>query len=223
MPLRLTRGHLKIAAVLVVVAGIVAAWRLGLFARLSDPAHAAREFAALGAWGQVAFVVAYALLQPFGVPGTLFVLVAPLIWPWPLAFVLSMLGTMAASVIGFSLARFLFRDWVTPRIPARIRAYDEALARRGFATVVTLRFILWMPPMLHAFFGVSQVPFWTHFWGSAVGYTVPLLATAYFGDRVFKLLGQVPLWGWSVAGSVAVVSVLTFWLWRRPRRRPVSH
>lgn len=160
-------------------------------------------------------MVAYALLQPFGVPGTAFILVAPLIWPWPQAFVLSMAGTMAASVIGFSFARFLVRDWVTPRIPARLRRYDEALATRGFATVVTLRFLLWMPPMLHAFFGVSRVRFWTHFWGSMLGYVPPLLATAYFGERVFKLLGEVPVWGWAVAGGVVVTIAVTLWLHRR--------
>ncbi len=62
----------------------------------------------LGPWGYVAFVAAYAALQPFGVPGTVFIMAAPLIWPWPVAFALSMAGTMAASVVGF-LVRALRR------------------------------------------------------------------------------------------------------------------
>jgi hypothetical protein len=39
---------------------------------------------------------------------------------------------MAASIVGFSFARFMARDWVSTGIPARFRKYDEALARRAF-------------------------------------------------------------------------------------------
>jgi uncharacterized membrane protein YdjX (TVP38/TMEM64 family) len=176
---------------------------------------------ALGPWGYVAFVAAYAVFQPFGVPGTVFILAAPLIWPWPVAFGLSMAGTMAASVVGFSFARFVARDWVAKRIPTRFNAYDEALARRGFATVATLRFIFWMPPMLHAFFGISRVRFWTHFWGSAVGYVVPLLLTALFGERLFDAMRDAPRSVWLGLGVAMVAIVGTWWLVRRRSRQSV--
>ena len=106
----------------------------------------------------------------------MFVIAAPLIWPWPVAFALSMTGTMAASVVGFSFARFVARDWVSTMIPARFRKYDDALAQRALTTVFVLRLVFWMPPLLHAFFGVSKVRFWTHFWGSLAGYVLPLLS-----------------------------------------------
>ncbi len=63
------------------------------------------------------------------------------------------------------------RDWVSRHIPARFARYDDALARRGFVTVFVMRFVFWMPPVLHAFFGVSKVRFGTHFWGSLAGCT----------------------------------------------------
>src|SRR5215468_10873453 len=170
----------KIAAVVLVVAIVVSAQRLGLFHLTSDPVRLKQAVLDLGPWGYAAFIGTYTVLQPFGVPGTVFIVAAPLIWPWPIAFALSMIGTLSASVVGFSFARFVARDWVATIVPARFRAYDEALARRGFATVFTLRLIFWMPPLLHAFFGISQVGFWTHFWGSAAGYILPLLATSYF-------------------------------------------
>jgi len=81
----------------------VVAQRLGLFHELRDPARAKQAFTDLGAWGYIAFIVAYALFQPFGLPGTGFILAASLIWPWPIAFGLSMAGTMAATVVGFSV------------------------------------------------------------------------------------------------------------------------
>jgi uncharacterized membrane protein YdjX (TVP38/TMEM64 family) len=208
---------LKIASVVIVAMGLLIAWRQGLFHLFAEPVRVKQALVGLGPWGYLAFVAAYATLQPFGVPGTVFILAAPLIWPWPIAFALSMVGTMAASVVGFSFARFVARDWASKRVPARFRAYDAALERRGFATVVTLRFIFWMPPLLHIFFGVSKVRFWTHFWGSAVGYLVPLFLTAYFGEKLFALLRTTPGWGYASIAAALATGIAIALLVRRRR------
>lgn len=205
----------KIGAVAAVIALLAVAQRAGLLEIFGEPARVKLALVELGPWGYVAFVAAYAALQPFGVPGTVFILAAPLIWPWPVAFALSMAGTMAASVVGFSFARFVARDWISRRIPARFRAYDEALRRRAFFTVFMLRLVLWMPPMLHAFFGVSGVRFSTHFWGSLAGYFLPLLATAYFGERIFDALRDAPLSAWVGVGAALVTVTVGLWLARR--------
>jgi uncharacterized membrane protein YdjX (TVP38/TMEM64 family) len=196
---------------------MLAAWQTGTLGRFSDLARTRATLAGLGAWGYLAFVVAYAVLQPFGVPGTIFIFVAPLIWTWPIAFALSMAGTMAASVVGFSFARFVARDWIASRIPERFRRYDEALAQRGFATVFLLRFIFWMPPLLHAFFGVSRVSFATHFWGSVVGYLVPLFLVSYFGQQLFEWMRHAPPSAW--ASTAAVITAIAFGWWWFSRRR----
>lgn len=213
------RSRYQLGLVLFVAAGLLTAHQLGVFQHFHDPKQLARDLVALGPWGYAIFIGAYTVLQPFGVPGTVFIIAAPLIWPWPTAFALSMAGTMAASVVGFSFARFVARDWIASKIPTRFRSYDEALAERGFVTVMTLRFIFWMPPLLHAFFGVSKVPFWTHFWGSAVGYIVPLLATAYFGEKLFAIMSGMSLQNWLVVVLVVAATVLTVWWFRRSRNR----
>jgi uncharacterized membrane protein YdjX (TVP38/TMEM64 family) len=208
----------KIGLVLLVIVILLTAHRLGILEQFADPAAVKRTLVELGPWGYLAFIGAYAVLQPFGVPGTVFVMAAPLIWPWPVAFALSMVGTMAASVVGFSFARFIARDWVAARIPARFKRYDEALARRGLLTVFVLRIVFWMPPMLHAFFGVSKVRFWTHFWGSVLGYAVPLFLVSFFGQELFDFFYALPMGAWIGMGIVAAVVVLTLWL--RGRRAP---
>lgn len=212
----------KVALVVSVVAGLALAYHFGVFAQLSEPKRLAESVLAMGVWGYVAFVVAYTCLQPFGVPGTIFIVAAPLIWPWQTAFALSLTGTMAASIVGFSFARFVARDWIAARIPARFRKYDEALARRAFRTVFILRLLFWMPQALHAFLGVSKVPFWTHVWGSLLGYIPPLFLVSYLGSRMFDESGRMqpdalPIMAALAAASLGV-ALLTRYLDRRPRR-----
>jgi uncharacterized membrane protein YdjX (TVP38/TMEM64 family) len=212
-----TLRTIRIATVLAVLLMLVGAQQLGLLSQFADPAKARAALDALGPWGYVAFVLAFALLQPFGVPGTVFIMVAPLIWSWPIAYALSMVGTMAASVVGFAFARFVARDWVLARIPPRLSRYNEALEKRAFATVFGLRFLFWMPPWLHAFFGVSKVSFATHFWASLLAYALPLLATAYFGQRFFQWMRSAPPSVWAlVAVSFALFAVVA-WAVRRRR------
>jgi uncharacterized membrane protein YdjX (TVP38/TMEM64 family) len=197
----------KLAAVLVVVVLLACAHHFGLLEQFSDPARLTRTLLELGVWGYVVFLVAYATFQPFGIPGTVFVIAAAIIWPWPIAYALSMTGTMMASVVGFSFARFVARDWISSRIPQRFKRYEAALEQRAFATVFLLRFIFWMPPLLHAFFGVSKVRFTTHFWGSLAGYVVPLFVMSFFGQKVFDLARSAPPSAWAALAGVVVTAV----------------
>lgn len=197
---------------------LLLAHQAGVLEQFGEPSRLKQALIDAGGWGYALFIVAYAAFQPFGLPGTVFIVAAALIWPWPVAFVLSMVGTMAASVVGFSFARFVARDWIAAKIPKQFRKYDDALARRAFATVFLMRLVFWMPPMLHAFFGVSRVRFSTHFWASLIGYVLPLLAVSYFGQQLFDMVKSQPSLA-TIGPALAVLIALGWWLLAR-RRRP---
>lgn len=220
--------RMKIGVVGLVLTMLAAAWHFDVLARVSEPRELAHALVAMGAWGYLAFIVAYTLLQPFGVPGTIFIVAAPLIWPWSTAFALSMIGTMSASVVGFSFARFVARDWISARIPARLRRHDDALERNALATVALLRLIFWMPQALHSFFGVSKVGFWTHLWGSLIGYAPPLLLVSYLGASMFDASGRMQPAAWPImAGllfaSLVIAVVSRMWERRRLARTASPH
>lgn len=211
----------KLGVIFLVLLTLAGAYHFGVFARVAEPRALAETLVSMGARGYLAFILAYTVLQPFGVPGTIFIVAAPLIWPWQTAFALSMIGTMGASVVGFSFARFVARDWVAARIPARLRKYDESLERRAFSTVVVLRLLLWMPQALHSFFGVSKVSFWTHFWGSFVGYIPPLLVVSYLSAEMFDMSGKMQPGAWPILAGLLIASLLIAALARvYGRRRP---
>lgn len=210
------RTAARIAVIALVLLGLAVAYKSGVLARFSTLSTARQTLLGLGGWGHVAFVLAYAALQPFGIPGTLFIFVASLIWPFWTALSLSLVGTLAASVIGFSFARFVAREWLAPKIPARFARYNDALERRAFVTVVLLRLIFWMSQALHTFLGLSKVSFWTHFWGSLVGYLPVLIACSYFGPALLDWLKGLP---WPVWLAVALaVLTLGVWQWHRLKR-----
>ena len=208
---------------LIVAAILVVAQQLGIFQQLADPPAMRAALVELGGWGYFAFIAAYALLQPFGFPATVFTLSAPLVWPWPVAFALSLTGAMAASVIGFLFARFVARDFVARRIPRRFRRYDEALGRRAFVTVLLMRMAFLMSSPLHAFFGVSKVGFWTHLWGSLVAYVVPLFLVSLYGERIFEVASEAPRELWIGLGVGVVVVGLGVWIVRRRQRARDEH
>lgn len=211
----------RLSLVLAVVLGAALVHQAGWLDELTEIRRLTATIAASGPRGMVIFLLAYTLLQPFGVPGTVFIVAAPLIWPWPVAFALSLAGTMGASVIGFSFTRFVAREWVSRRLPARWRRYDADLATHGLRTVFLLRLIFWMPQPLHALFGLSRVSFWTHVWGSLLGYVPPLLAVSYFGGRIFDADGRMQPAAWPFTGALLIFSVLVLLIdrWRSARLR----
>jgi uncharacterized membrane protein YdjX (TVP38/TMEM64 family) len=211
-------ARIGIALVAALLMGV--AYKTGLLHELREPQVFAEKIRALGAIGKIAFIVSYTLLQPFGVPGTVFILAAPLIWPWPTAFALSMTGTMGASVVGFSFARFLARDWIQDKVPAKFRKYQAHLDRNGFVTVALLRLVLWMPQMLHVFLGVSRVPFWTHFWGSVVGYLLPIFLVSRFGSVIITQTIAHPVMVFGGFGVLLAVITLVRRLRKRPEEPP---
>jgi hypothetical protein len=209
----------KLGAVALVLLALAAAYALGVFDRLGDPRALARSLVAMGAWGYLAFIVAYTVLQPFGVPGTIFVVAAPLLWPWPAAFAVSMMGTMGASVVGFGFARFVARDWARARIPARLRRYDDALARHAFQTVFVLRLVLWMPPVLHAFFGVSRVGGPPPGWATRRRSAPPRGRGSDDGGGVVDASGRIQPRAWPIMGGLLVASLLVAVVVRALERR----
>jgi uncharacterized membrane protein YdjX (TVP38/TMEM64 family) len=211
----------RMLLVVAVAAGAALLFRAGWLDELTEIRRLTKTIAASGPRGMVIFLLAYTLLQPFGVPGTVFIVAAPLIWPWPVAFALSLAGTMGASVVGFSFTRFVAREWVSRRLPSRWRRYDADLATHGLRTVFLLRLIFWMPQPLHALFGLSRVSFWTHVWGSLLGYVPPLLAVSYFGGRIFDADGHMQPSAWPFMGALLVFSgfVLLIDRWRTVRAR----
>lgn len=211
----------RLLAALVAVGLLVGSWQLGLFAILSEPERVRADLLALGAWGYLAFVLAFAILQPVGLPGIAFVVAAAYVWPRPVAYSLSMVGSLAASAVGFGFARFVAKDWVSKRIPPRLHQYDRWIERRGLLATAGLRAVFLMHPVLHGLFGVSRIRFSTYMLGCGLGYLPSLAVVTWASGSLLDAVKGVPK-GYVAAVVGALVALFVarkLVIWRLRRRK----
>jgi uncharacterized membrane protein YdjX (TVP38/TMEM64 family) len=94
-----------------------------------------------GLWAPLIFVLVYAAGVCLFVPGTLLTALGAALFGayWGFAYV--WLGAMLGATASFWIGRTLGREFVVSLIGDRMKKYDEAIERNGFATVLYLRLI----------------------------------------------------------------------------------
>lgn len=186
---------------------LAAAWATGLLDLAREPARLQAALRDLGPLGMVAYVGVFGLTQPLGMPGIALVLAASLVWSAPVAIALALTGFLLSSSLSFGFARSMGRDWVAARLPARFRAWDERIARRGLVTVAILRVLFFGSQLVHLLLGISQVRFGTYLLGSALGYLPGVIGLVLFGPAALDWIAKQPISPWWIAGGVVVLLV----------------
>lgn len=154
---------------LLLLAGVAGAlWQTGLFQGVTTEGIQARV-AEAGPLGPLVYVLAFALLQPFGVSAHLFLVAAGLMWESAVGIPLGLLGMMLGCTNSFAAARWMGREAVQARIPARLARHDDALAHRGLRTVIALRLAFFTFFPLNLAMGVSQVRWRDYLLGTFLG------------------------------------------------------
>jgi uncharacterized membrane protein YdjX (TVP38/TMEM64 family) len=206
---------LALAAVVLLVLG---AWQGGLIEWISEPERARDFLRESGPLGPLLYVLAFALIEPLGVPGLVFVGPATQIWPYWLVVILSILGATGAGLVAYVAARWFARDWVQARLPDRVRRATDGAETRPLRTVILVRLLFFLAAPAHWALGVSNIRFAPFLLGSLVGFTPPMILFVYAIDRAIDLMeGQRP-WAWLAVAVLGVVGFLAFQWWRRQRQ-----
>lgn len=204
----MTRGGLLKVGIAVVVASAFAwVYVSGAYERF-DPVMMRDWVRDAGPWGGALFVLSYSILQPFGVNGLVFLLSAPLIWNPTDAFLLNWAGTVGSGLFSYAGARFMIRDWLQSRLPARVRRFDERLRTHGFRTVLLLRLVFYTTPSVQWALGVSQVRFVPFLLASVLGVAPFTLGTTLVGIRVAAWIEEHPVatWPWDQIWPVVILA-----------------
>ena len=212
---------LRILLVVLLVGSAVLAWATGLHEQLE--VERLRELLArAGLWGPLLFVLLFGL-EGIGVPGILFMVTAIALWPPWIAFLLNWLGAITAGMVGFAYARYVGREWVAERLPARMRRFEARVVERSVQTVILVRLLFFLAPPAHWALGLSPVRFRPFVVGSAIGFVPGMLLVSFAGRPVFEWLSRQPRETWMALAALFLLGVAAWWLLTRRRAPAVDH
>lgn len=182
MQTRRFRGAALIKAMLLLIF-IVAAVVMVRFTGVREFLTAERLgalLAAAGIWAPLAFILIYAVGVCLFIPGTLLTALGAAIygpyWGFIYVWVAAMLGAAGAFLIG----RYLGREFAASLIGDRLKQFDDAVERNGFATVLYLRLVYFPFTAMNFGMGLTKVGFRDYLWGTGLGILVGTFIFTFF-------------------------------------------
>ena len=133
-----------------------------------------------GAWAPVLFILLYAVGICLFVPGTLLTALGAAIFGAYWGFVYVWIGAMIGASASFWIGRTLGREFAASLIGGRLKKYDDAIERNGFATVLYLRLIYFPFTAMDFGMGITKVRFWDYFAGTGLGILVGTFIFTFF-------------------------------------------
>ena len=125
--------------------------------------------AAAGAWAPLAFILVYAVGICLFIPGSLLTALGAAIFGPYWGFLYAWVGAMLGAVGGFLIGRYLGREFAASLIGDRLKKYDDAIERNGFATVLYLRLVYFPFTAMDFGMGLTKVRFRDYLWGTGLG------------------------------------------------------
>ena len=166
-----------------------------------------------GYWAPLMFVFIYAAGVCLFLPGTLLTAIGAAIFGPYWGFLYVWLGAMIGSSLAFFIGRYLGRDFAGSLIGDRLKRYDDAIARNGFATVLYLRLVYFPFTPMNFGMGLTKVRFWDYFSGTALGIIVGTFIFTFFVGTVKDVWASgrwVELVSWRVIFSLALFAFSFF-------------
>ena len=122
-----------------------------------------------GIWAPLLFMLVYTAGVCLFVPGTLLTALGATIFGPYRGFFYVWIGAMAGASAAFWIGRTLGREFAASLIGDRLKKYDDAIERNGFATVLYLRLVYFPFTPMNFGMGLTKVRFWDYFFGTGLG------------------------------------------------------
>ena len=193
---------------------IVVAIGLVRYSPLKDylTAEALQQFLnTMGLWAPVVFMLVYAGGVCLFVPGTLLTGLGAAIFGAYWGFLYVWVGAMVGASLAFLIGRTLGRDFAASLIGDKLKKYDDAIRRNGFAAVLYLRLVYFPFTPMNFGMGLTAVRFRDYLFGTGLGILVGTFIFTFFigtlkdvwvsGDwgqlLSFKVFFSIALFGFS--------------------------
>ena len=133
-----------------------------------------------GWWAPVVFICIYAAGVCLFLPGTLLTGLGAAIFGAYWGFVYVWCGAMLGASAAFVIGRTLGREFAATLIGNKLKKYDDAVERNGFATVLYLRLVYFPFTPMNFGMGLTKVHFWDYFFGTGLGIIVGTFVFTFF-------------------------------------------
>jgi len=135
---------------------------------------------AAGLWAPLIFILVYAAGVCLFVPGTLLTGLGAAIFGAYWGFVYVWLGAMAGAGAAFFIGRTLGREFAASLIGEKLKKYDDAIERNGFAAVLYLRLVYFPFTPMNFGMGLTKVRFSDYFFGTGLGIIIGTFIFTFF-------------------------------------------
>lgn len=135
---------------------------------------------AAGLWAPVVFIAIYTVGVCLFVPGTLLTGLGAAIFGPYWGFLYVWFGAMLGATAAFVIGRTLGRDFAASLVGERLKKYDDAIERNGFATVLYLRLVYFPFTPMNFGMGLTRVRFGDYVAGTGLGIVVGTFIFTFF-------------------------------------------
>jgi len=201
------KGYWKAIIFLLFLLGTLALFRYTPAKEFISPANLQRLVNSFGPWGPVVFVLLYAGGICLFLPATLFTGIGAVLFGTFHGFLYNELGAMLGASLSFFIGRYLGRDFASGLIGDKLKAYDEKIARNGFATILYLRLVFFPFTPLNFGMGLTRISFKDYFFGTLLGIIAGgFVLTFFFASlaEVWKSGDWLQLASWQTLLSLAL-------------------
>lgn len=139
-----------------------------------------RFLESVGLWAPLMFVILYATGVCLFIPGTILTALGAAIFGPYFGFVYVWIGAMIGASLAFLIGRYLGRDFAASLIGDRLKRFDDAIERHGFATVLYMRLVYFPFTPMNFGMGLTKVRFRDYISGTALGIMVGTFIFTFF-------------------------------------------
>ena len=133
-----------------------------------------------GFWGPIIFIIIYAVGICLFIPGTLLTALGAAIFGPYWGFIWVWIAAMIGASVSFIIGRTLGREFAASLIGDKLKKYDDAIERNGFATVLYLRLVYFPFTAMNFGMGLTKVRFWDYVAGTGLGIIVGTFIFTFF-------------------------------------------
>ncbi len=135
---------------------------------------------AAGFWAPLLFMLVYAVGVCLFIPGTLLTGLGAAIFGAYWGFLYVWVGAMFGASGAFWIGRTLGREFAASLIGDKLKRYDDAIERNGFATVLYLRLVYFPFTPMNFGMGLTKVRFGDYVFGTGLGIIVGTFVFTFF-------------------------------------------